>query len=306
MPPNPLPGGTVTCSGTDDDGYTARVNRPVTINVESGASVGGSGVNVSGAGNSFINNDGTISGAPSSVVFNGAAGFSKTLNNNGTLNAGIVGSGNGVIVINQNGAINSGGITITGNGENTLNIFAGKTVNGLANITGASNFVDSQGTFNAGLTMTSTELNSVIIRAGGAVNGTFSLTGPRNFIDNFSTFNSGITLTGDGSNLIVNRQTGVMQGITSNGSANDFFVNDGRINQAVTLGDGNDVFINRNIVCQHRRYGRRHRCIRHGGRHGQRKRVLGLGRRPGVHSKRNDHEHRTRPGRERPRRLDRW
>lgn len=45
--------------------------------------------------------------------------------------------------INQNGVINSGGITITGAGQNTLNIFAGKTVNGLANITGARNFVDS-------------------------------------------------------------------------------------------------------------------------------------------------------------------
>ena len=138
--------------------------------------------------------------------FIGVAGFSKTLNNNGTLNSGIVGSGDGIIVINQNGMINAGGITITGNGQNTLNIFAGKNVNGLTDITGARNFVDSQGTFNAGLTMTATELNSVIIRAGGAVNGTFSLSGPRNFIDNFGTFNSGITLTGDGENLIVNRR----------------------------------------------------------------------------------------------------
>ena len=83
--PNPGPGGTVTCSGTDDDGYTAPVNTPVTINVQSGASVGGSGINVSGTGDSFVNNDGSISGGPSSVVFNGVAGFSKTLNNNGTL-----------------------------------------------------------------------------------------------------------------------------------------------------------------------------------------------------------------------------
>jgi autotransporter family porin len=247
-PANPGPGGTVTCSGTDADGYTAPVNTPLTINVQSGASVGGSGINVSGTGDSFVVNDGAISGGPSSVVFNGVAGFSKTLNNNGTLQFGIVGSGDGSIFINQNGVLNSGGITITGNGQNTLNIFAGKTVNGLANITGARNFVDNQGMFNAGLTMTSTELNSVIQRAGAAVSGTFSLTGPINFIDNFGTFNSGITLSGNGLNLVVNRQTGVMQGVTSNGSAMDFFFNDGRINQAVTLGDGDDVLINRNTI----------------------------------------------------------
>jgi hypothetical protein len=142
-PANPGPGGTVTCSDTDNDGFTAPLNTPVTIDVLSGASVGGSGINVSGTGDSFVDNDGTISG-PSSVVFNGVAGFSKTLNNNGMLNAGIVGSGDGIIVINHNGVINSGGITITGNGENRLNIFAGRTVNGLADITGARNFVDSQ------------------------------------------------------------------------------------------------------------------------------------------------------------------
>jgi hypothetical protein len=120
-PANPGPGGTVTCSGTDNDGYPAPVNTPVTINVQSGASVDGSGINVSGTGDSFVNNDGTVSG-PSSVAFNGVAGFFKTLNNNGTLNAGILRSGDGIIVINHNGVINSGGITITGNGENSLNI----------------------------------------------------------------------------------------------------------------------------------------------------------------------------------------
>jgi hypothetical protein len=246
-PPNPGSGGTVTCSATDNDGYTAPANTAVTINVESGASVTGTGINVSGTGDSFVNNLGTIGGT-SSVVFNGVAGFSKTLNNDGTLNAGIVGSGDGIIVINQNGALNSGGITITGNGQNTLNIFAGKSVNGLASIEGARNFVDDQGTFNAGLTMTATELNSVIIRAGGSVSGTFSLTGPRNFVDNFGTFNSAITLNGGGQNLVVNRGTGVMQGITSNGQARDFVYNNGQVNQTVALGNGNDVLVNSGTI----------------------------------------------------------
>jgi hypothetical protein len=47
-PPNPGSGGTVTCSATDNDGYTAPANTAVTINVESGASVTGTGINVSG------------------------------------------------------------------------------------------------------------------------------------------------------------------------------------------------------------------------------------------------------------------
>jgi autotransporter family porin len=233
--------GTFDCEGQINEGFTS-TGQSVTVTAHPNANFNDD-VSIAGPGTSTFNNEGTVN-----ADFIAEDNDSFTLNNNGTLQNGFIGSGDGIIIFNHNGVINSGGITITGNGENRLNIFAGRTVNGLADITGASNFVDSQGTFNAGLTMTGTELNSVIIRAGGAVSGTFSLTGPRNFIDNFGTFNSGITLTGDGLNLVVNREAGVMQGVTSDGSARDFFFNNGRINQTVTLGDGDDVFINRNIL----------------------------------------------------------
>ena len=101
-PANPGEGGTVTCSGGFiGSGFTAPVNTGVTVNVLSGTIVGGT-VRIEGTGNSTINNLGTLQGS-TAVQFIGVAGYTKTLNNEGSLNGGIVGSGSGAIIINQRG-----------------------------------------------------------------------------------------------------------------------------------------------------------------------------------------------------------
>ncbi len=249
VPAAPAAGETVTCSGGFlGTGYVAPPNTGITINVVSGTTLAGT-VDVQGTGNTTVNNDGTLQGSPA-LNFVGVSGYTKTLNNTGTLNGGIVGSGDGIIIINQNGTFNSGGITITGAGENTLNVFTGRTVNGLVSMTGSQNTINNLGTLNAGATLTGTLQNRFIngSEAGdrGTVSGAFTLTGPSNFIDNFGTFNNAITLTSAGSNTVVNRPGAVMQSIdTTSGTSNDVVDNLGTINVAILLGAGNDILTNR-------------------------------------------------------------
>lgn len=246
-PANPGEGGTVTCSGGFiGSGFTAPINTGVTVNVESGTTLGGT-VRIEGTGNSTINNLGTLQGS-TAVQFIGVAGYTKILNNDGALNGGIAGSGDGAIVINQRGALNQGGIAITGNGQNTLNVAAGKSVNGLANLVGATNVIDNSGTFNAGLILNGTTSNQVTNRAGAQVSGELNVTGPSNTIDNHGTFNGGLVLTGDGVNRITDFSDGTIQTIVSNGTARDFVDNIGKINVSVVLGDGDDTFINRALA----------------------------------------------------------
>lgn len=248
-PAVPAAGGTVTCSGGFlGTGYVAPPNTGITINVVPGTTLAGT-IDVQGTGNTTVNNEGTLQGAPA-LNFVGVSGYTKTLNNTGTLNGGIVGSGDGTIIINQNGTFNSGGITITGAGENTLNVFIGRNVNGLVDMTGSQNTINNLGTLNAGATLTGTLQNRFIngSEAGdrGTVSGAFSMAGPTNFIDNFGTFNNGVTLTSTGSNTIINRPGAVFQSIdTTAGTSNDVVDNLGTINVSVLLGAGNDILTNR-------------------------------------------------------------
>lgn len=80
-PPNPGPGGTVTCSGNDPDGYVAPVNTPLTVNVLNNATVQGAanpGVQISGTGDSTLNNAGVIgSNTGTAVEFDGVVGFTR-------------------------------------------------------------------------------------------------------------------------------------------------------------------------------------------------------------------------------------
>jgi hypothetical protein len=93
---------------------------------------GGPGVIFGGAGNSILNNTGQINGSGAAAVqFNTVAGFSQTFNNtgNGSINGNFVGSGDGQIVIVNGGNFN-GGITISGNGTNSITTQSGRNING--------------------------------------------------------------------------------------------------------------------------------------------------------------------------------
>jgi autotransporter family porin len=179
-PANPGAGGTVTCSGNDPDGYVAPANTPLTVNVLTNATVQGAGnpgVQISGTGDDTVNNNGVIgSNNGTAVEFDGVAGFTKTLNNNGTLNNNFVGTGDGTIVILQNGNFN-GGITITGNGQNLITDTANHNINGPVNISGVASTIDNAGIFNQGLLISGNAVNSITNHAGGQINQTFSITG---------------------------------------------------------------------------------------------------------------------------------
>ncbi|MEN3929967.1 autotransporter outer membrane beta-barrel domain-containing protein [Microvirga sp. W0021] len=241
-------GNVVTCSGGYiGTPYIAPTNTAVTVNVESGTTVQGSGVGVqvSGTGDSTINNFGTIQDGSTSVEMIGVAGFTKTLNNNGTLNGGVVGSGDGTIIIRQNGQLN-GPITITGNGNNELYIGQGLSVNGLVSITGATNLIDNSGFFNNGLTLVGTVSNTVINRQNAQISTTSAFSSPDNQIDNSGTINNGLSFTGNSSNAIFNRETGTIHGdIVSTGSGSNLIDNTGLISNNITLGSGIDILINR-------------------------------------------------------------
>lgn len=245
-PANPGAGGTVTCSG---DGYVAPANTPLTVNVLTNATVQGAGnpgVQISGTGDSTLNNAGVIgSNTGTAVEFDGVTGFTKTLNNNVTLNNNFVGTGDGTIVILQNGNFN-GGITITGNGQNLITITANHNINGPVNISGVANTIDNAGIFNQGLSITGDGVNSITNHAGGQINQTFSITGDATTtIDNSGTINNGISLNGNGSNTITNEAGATInQNIVSVGSARDVITNNGLINNNVILNDGDDVYTN--------------------------------------------------------------
>ncbi|UVE17463.1 autotransporter outer membrane beta-barrel domain-containing protein [Pseudomonas sp. LS44] len=243
-PSTPADGGTVTCTGGFIAGGVNSSAANITVNVDSSAQVG-SGVSLSGTGQSTVNNDGTIQGAAVTLT-NPTADSSKTLTNNGTLNNGIVGSGDGTITINQNGTLNSGGITITGNGTNTLILSSGHSTNGTVSLTGAVNRVESSGNFNSGLQLNGTVSNTFINR-GGQVSGVDTYVGPSNFIRNDGgTFNNGISFASDGQNLVENFSGGIINGnLVSTGLSNDVIDNNGTINSSVSLGAGNDFLFNR-------------------------------------------------------------
>jgi hypothetical protein len=100
---------------------------------------GGPGVVLNGPGNSTLNNAGQINGnGGTAVQFNTVAGSIQTFNNsgNGSINGNFAGSGDGQIVIVNAGNFN-GGITISGNGINSVTTQAGRNINGQVSITGA-------------------------------------------------------------------------------------------------------------------------------------------------------------------------
>jgi hypothetical protein len=100
---------------------------------------GGPGVIFGGAGNSILTNKGTIDGSGTAVQFNTVAGFSQTFNNTANgINGDFVGSGDGQIVV-VNGSIFNGGITISGNGINSITNRPDRNINGQVSITGAQN-----------------------------------------------------------------------------------------------------------------------------------------------------------------------
>jgi fibronectin-binding autotransporter adhesin len=208
---------------------------------------GGPGVVLNGPGNSTLNNAGQINGnGGTAVQFNTVAGSIQTFNNsgNGSINGNFAGSGDGQIVIVNAGNFN-GGITISGNGINSVTTQAGRNINGQVSITGAQNTVVNGGAFNNGLILAGGGINSVTNQSGAFINQVFSVTGSQNTIDNASTLNNGLVVAGGGVNSITNRAGATINQTFSVTGSQNTIDNAGTLNNGLTVGNGVNNITNR-------------------------------------------------------------
>ena len=202
---------------------------------------GGPGVILGGVGHSVLTNKGTINGSGvAAVQFTSAAGFSQSFNNtaNGSINGNFVGSGDGEIAI-VNGSNFNGGITIGGNGINSITNQPDRSINGQVSITGgALNAIVNGGTFNSGLVINGADINSITNQAGAFINQVFSVTGSRNTINNAGTLNNGLTVAGGGINTITNQSGAFINQIFTVTGAQNTISNAGTLNNELTVGNG--------------------------------------------------------------------
>ncbi|WP_161783835.1 autotransporter outer membrane beta-barrel domain-containing protein [Bosea sp. LC85] len=257
-------GATVTCSGTDVDGFAAPANTPVTINVAPGATVQQApatgqaitfGLNTAG---NLLNNNGSIissgnaAGTFTGVTFSSGTGAGTSiLNNFGILSATNAGAGNALAVS-----------LLQGNAASTIQIVnaTGATIVGTA--TGGGTGVGVNQNFAAGATARALVIdNSGIIR--GTTNGVAAGTGASSAAQTI-TINNGvggaaaqinggtgaaITFAGNGLNTVNNLATGTINGnIVSTGNASIVIDNSGTINGNINQGNSADTFIMRGGV----------------------------------------------------------
>src|SRR5690606_21793200 len=96
-----------------------------------------------GSGDVLIYNAGSIVNYPAAVTFEGITGFTKTLENTGTINGNLIGSGAGRIVFDQDGDMN-GAVQINGTGITDITIRAGHSIQSV-NVVGSDNSLDNSG-----------------------------------------------------------------------------------------------------------------------------------------------------------------
>jgi autotransporter-associated beta strand protein len=210
---------------------------------------GGPGVILGGAGNSILTNTGQINGSGAAAVqFNTVAGFSQTFNNtgNGSINGNFVGSGDGQIVIVNGGNFN-GGITISGNGINSITTQSGRNINGQVSITGNSqNTIVNAAAFNNGLVISGAGTNNISNQAGAFINQTFTVAGIQNVVDNAGTLNNGLVISGGGFNTVTNRAGATINQTFSLSGNQNIVDNFGTLNNGVTVsGNGINSITNR-------------------------------------------------------------
>ncbi len=210
---------------------------------------GGPGVILGGAGNSILTNTGQINGSGAAAVqFNTVAGFSQTFNNtgNGSINGNFVGSGDGQIVIVNGGNFN-GGITISGNGINSITTQSGRNINGQVSITGNSqNTIVNAAAFNNGLVISGAGTNNITNQAGAFINQTFTVAGTQNIVDNAGTLNNGLVISGGGFNTVTNRAGATINQTFSLSGNQNIVDNFGTLNNGVTVsGNGINSITNR-------------------------------------------------------------
>jgi uncharacterized protein with beta-barrel porin domain len=207
--PDPAASGqTVTCSGTDANGFQAGVGvDSLTVNVLSGATVNDNGTVSIGVNDSnTVTNNGTLSGG--SGLTGMSVGSSNIVANNGTIT--VLGNGLGILAIDHNIIANAGTVTtgdhgsaisvgdnntVTNNGGLTVGILATGIFSGQANtITNAAT-----GTITGGAGST-----GIFVFGGGTVTNAGAI-----MVGASPGFSGGIVASADG-NTVTNTATGTI------------------------------------------------------------------------------------------------
>ncbi|WP_247987625.1 autotransporter outer membrane beta-barrel domain-containing protein [Bradyrhizobium sp. 186] len=207
--PDPATSGqTVTCSGTDADGFQAGVGvDSLTVNVVSGATVNDNGAVSIGVNDSnTVTNNGTLSAGAGLTGI--SVGNSNTVTNNSTIT--VLDNGLGISALNNNTIANAGTIT-TGDGgaaisvqdNNVITNSGGLTVGTLATgiFSGQANTITNAatGTITGGVDST-----GIFVFGGGTVTNAGAIT-----VGAGTGFTGGIVASADG-NTVTNTATGTI------------------------------------------------------------------------------------------------
>lgn len=250
-PDPPGPGATVTCTGSDNDGFAAPANTPLTINVVPGGTVQQApatgqavtfGLNTAG---NVLNNNGSIAASGNAAAaltgvtfFSGTGAGTSILNNFSSISATNAGAGNALAVS-----------LLQGNAISTIRIVnaTGATIAGTA--TGGGAGVGVNQNFAVGASARSLVIdNSGIIRGStnafaagtGASSAAQTIVINNGFGGAAAQINGGtgaaITFAGNGLNTLNNLATGTINGdIVSTGNASIVIDNSGVIRDVLVV-----------------------------------------------------------------------
>ncbi|KJC42591.1 protein with a C-terminal OMP (outer membrane protein) domain containing protein [Bradyrhizobium sp. LTSP857] len=207
--PDPASSGqTVTCSGTDVDGFQAGAGvNSLTVNVLSGATVNDNGAVSIGVNDSnTVTNNGTLSAG--SGLTGMSVGSSNTVTNNNTIT--VLDNGLGISALDHNIIVNAGTIT-TGDGGAAISIGDNNTVtNGGALSVGAGGagvFAGQNNTITNAATGTITGTNGaigILVFGGATVTNAGAIT-----VGDSPGFSGGILAIND-NNTVTNKATGTI------------------------------------------------------------------------------------------------
>jgi autotransporter family porin len=259
LPDPPGAGATVTCSGTDANGFAAPAGVPVTVEVNPGATIqqAPSGVSLTfgtNTGGNVLNNNGSITatgnagGTLIGMGFSSGTGVGSNLFNNlGTISATNTGAGGATgIAITQGNAASTIRI-VNGPGATIAGTAAGNTGTGILQSFAAGAAARSFVIDNSGIIRGTTD---AIAAGTGATVATHTLVINNGVGGSAAEINGGtgaaLNFAGGGVYTVNNLASGTINGaILSSGNARITIDNAGTINGNINQGNSNDTFIMR-------------------------------------------------------------
>ncbi len=211
-PDNPGPGGTVTCSGNDANGF-ADNDANLTINIEAGASVNTGGDAINAGLNATVTNLGTLTGTQDGIdLLDGG-----TINNSGTI------QGSAGIRLDDDATVTNSG-TIIGTGTDGIFAQDGITINNSGTIQGDDNAVDADhGILRNEGTITNNSLVHDTVEFDRSNPGTVSIINSGTIRNDAGVGALAIDLQGNGDDSLEIRNGSTIVGLVQAGAGTDTF-----------------------------------------------------------------------------------